>query len=46
VIEVLTGDMLKGLHPYYGHGVKDHPPDCDWPGSFRGRAGRGRDRGR
>src|SRR6266478_3047620 len=25
VIEVLTGDMLKGLHPYYGHGVKDHP---------------------
>src|SRR5260370_20115240 len=25
VIDVLTGDMLKGLHPYYGHGVKDHP---------------------
>jgi CO/xanthine dehydrogenase Mo-binding subunit len=25
VIEVLTSDMLKGLHPYYGHGVKDHP---------------------
>jgi CO/xanthine dehydrogenase Mo-binding subunit len=25
VVDVLTGDMLKGLHPYYGHGVKDHP---------------------
>ena len=25
VIDVLTGDTLKGLHPYYGHGVKDHP---------------------
>src|SRR6266478_4105646 len=25
VIDVLTGDMLKGLHPSYGHGVKDHP---------------------
>ncbi len=25
VIDVLTGDMLKGLHPFYGHGVKDHP---------------------
>jgi CO/xanthine dehydrogenase Mo-binding subunit len=25
VIDVLTGEMLKGLHPYYGHGVKDHP---------------------
>jgi len=25
VLDVLTGDMLKGLHPYYGHGVKDHP---------------------
>src|SRR5665213_3757581 len=25
VIDVLTGYDLKGLHPYYGHGVKDHP---------------------
>ncbi len=25
VIDVLTGDMLKGLHPFYGHGVKDPP---------------------
>jgi CO/xanthine dehydrogenase Mo-binding subunit len=25
VIDVLTGHTLKGLHPYYGHGVKDHP---------------------
>ncbi len=25
VIDVLTGEMLKVLHPYYGHGVKDHP---------------------
>jgi CO/xanthine dehydrogenase Mo-binding subunit len=25
VVDVLTGDMLKGLDPYYGHGVKDHP---------------------
>src|SRR6202022_3669652 len=25
VIDVLTGGMLKSLHPYYGHGVKDHP---------------------
>jgi CO/xanthine dehydrogenase Mo-binding subunit len=25
VVDVLTGDMLNGLHPYYGHGVKDHP---------------------
>jgi CO/xanthine dehydrogenase Mo-binding subunit len=25
VIDVLTGEMLQGLHPYYGHGVKDHP---------------------
>lgn len=25
VVDVLTGEMLKGLHPYYGHGVKDHP---------------------
>ncbi len=25
VIAVLTGDGLQGLHPYYGHGVKDHP---------------------
>jgi CO/xanthine dehydrogenase Mo-binding subunit len=25
VVDVLMGDMLKGLHPYYGHGVKDHP---------------------
>jgi CO/xanthine dehydrogenase Mo-binding subunit len=25
VIDVLTGDTLKGLYPYYGHGVKDHP---------------------
>ena len=25
VIEVLTGDGLGGLHPFYGHAVKDHP---------------------
>jgi CO/xanthine dehydrogenase Mo-binding subunit len=25
VVDVLTGETLKGLHPYYGHGVKDHP---------------------
>jgi CO/xanthine dehydrogenase Mo-binding subunit len=25
VIDVLTGGDLQGLHPYYGHGVKDHP---------------------
>ncbi len=25
VIDVLTGDTLAGLSPYYGHGVKDHP---------------------
>ena len=25
VIDVLTGDMLKGLPPFYGHAVKDHP---------------------
>jgi len=25
VVDVLTGEMLNGLHPYYGHGVKDHP---------------------
>ena len=25
VIDVLTGYNLHGLHPYYGHGVKDHP---------------------
>jgi len=25
VVNVLTGDTLKGLHPYYGHAVKDHP---------------------
>ena len=25
VIDVLTGEDLHGLHPYYGHGVKDHP---------------------
>src|SRR5579864_1513248 len=25
VIDVLTGETLEGLHPYYGHGVKDHP---------------------
>jgi CO/xanthine dehydrogenase Mo-binding subunit len=25
VIEVLTGDGLAGIHPYYGHAVKDHP---------------------
>ena len=24
-IDVLTGELLDGLHPYYGHGVKDHP---------------------
>jgi CO/xanthine dehydrogenase Mo-binding subunit len=26
VIDVLTGDDLGPLHPYYGHAVKDHPP--------------------
>jgi len=25
VIDVLTGGDLKGLSPYYGHGVRDHP---------------------
>jgi CO/xanthine dehydrogenase Mo-binding subunit len=25
VIDVLTGDALGAIHPYYGHGVKDHP---------------------
>ena len=25
VIDVLTGDDLDGLNPYYGHAVKDHP---------------------
>lgn len=25
VIDVLTGDDLGPLHPYYGHAVKDHP---------------------
>ncbi len=25
VLAVLTGDALAGLHPYYGHAVKDHP---------------------
>jgi CO/xanthine dehydrogenase Mo-binding subunit len=25
VIGVLTGGDLEGLHPYYGHAVKDHP---------------------
>ncbi len=25
VIDVLTGDDLGALHPYYGHAVKDHP---------------------
>jgi CO/xanthine dehydrogenase Mo-binding subunit len=25
VIDILTGDTLAGLSPYYGHGVKDHP---------------------
>jgi CO/xanthine dehydrogenase Mo-binding subunit len=25
VLEVLTGGSLEGIHPYYGHAVKDHP---------------------
>ncbi len=25
VIDVLTGSDLTGIHPYYGHAVKDHP---------------------
>jgi CO/xanthine dehydrogenase Mo-binding subunit len=25
VIDVLTGDDLGAIHPYYGHAVKDHP---------------------
>src|SRR5712691_248742 len=25
VIDVLTGDDLKDINPYYGHAVKDHP---------------------
>jgi CO/xanthine dehydrogenase Mo-binding subunit len=25
VIDVLTGDALGAIDPYYGHGVKDHP---------------------
>jgi len=25
VIDVLTGDDLGSIHPYYGHAVKDHP---------------------
>jgi CO/xanthine dehydrogenase Mo-binding subunit len=25
VLDVLTGGSLEGIHPYYGHAVKDHP---------------------
>lgn len=25
VIDVITGGDLQGLHPYYGHSMKDHP---------------------
>ena len=25
VVAVLTQNDLKGIHPYYGHAVKDHP---------------------